>query len=104
MDKDKKKPVLIKTSKNNDVASNQVPGIDANTEDKFPLTRINFILIAACGALIVIGFLLMIGSANDGATFNSDVFSARRVIVGPCLAFVGFMAMAIAILFKKKSK
>jgi hypothetical protein len=46
----------------------------------------------------------MIGSANDGATFNSDVFSARRVIVGPCLAFVGFMAMAIAILFKKKSK
>lgn len=69
-----------------------------------PLTKTNFILMAVCGLLIVCGFLLMLGGANDGETFNADVFSTRRIIVGPTMAFIGFVAMAVAIIYKKKDK
>ena len=68
----------------------------------FPLTRINFVLMAICGAMIVIGFLLMLGGSNQLDHFNADIFSSRRIVVGPTIAFLGFVGMAFAIIFKKK--
>ena len=68
----------------------------------FPLAKINFLLMMLSGVLIVTGFLLMLGGANDAEQFNADIFSSRRVIVGPTMAFIGFVAMGIAIIFKKK--
>lgn len=70
----------------------------------FPLDKINFILIGCSLALIVIGFLLMMGSANTGNTFNEDIFSTRRVVLGPLVALAGFVLMIPAIMFKKKDK
>ena len=69
---------------------------------EFPLAKINFILMAISGLLIVVGFLLMLGGQNSGETFNYDIFGTRRVVVGPTMAFVGFVAMAIAIIYSKK--
>ena len=85
----------------------QQPKVEKKKEDKikysnFPLTRINFVLMALCGALILIGFLLMLGSSNQLDGFNADIFSSRRIIVGPTIAFLGFVGMAFAIIFKKK--
>ncbi|MDE6310330.1 MAG: DUF3098 domain-containing protein [Muribaculaceae bacterium] len=64
-----------------------------------PLGRKNFIAMGIAGAMIVLGFLLMLGSANgtDG-NFNPDIFSTRRIVVGPFIAFLGFVGMAIAII------
>ena len=85
----------------------QQPKVEKKKEDKikysnFPLTRINFVLMAVCGAMILIGFLLMLGSSNQLDEFNADIFSTRRIIVGPTIAFLGFVGMAFAIIFKKK--
>ncbi len=66
--------------------------------DKLPLGRNNFIAMAVAGAMIVIGFLLMLGggsSIEEG--FNQDIFSTRRIVVGPAIAFLGFVAMAVAV-------
>lgn len=68
----------------------------------FPLTKTNFILMGVCGLMIVVGFLLMLGGSNDAAQFNDDIFSTRRVIIGPTIAFIGFVAMAFAIIYKGK--
>ena len=68
----------------------------------FPLAKINFLLMMVCGILIVAGFLLMLGGANDGAEFNGDIFGFRRVVVGPTMAIIGFVAMGVANIFKKK--
>lgn len=72
--------------------------------NEFPLAPANFIRMAIAGALIVLGFVLMAGGANDGETFNADIFSTRRIIVGPTIAFIGFVYMAFAIIYKKKNK
>ena len=100
-------------AKNNQVdfkkLSKKVAEATANSEEKikysnFPLTRINFILMAVCGAMIVIGFLLMLGGSNEIEQFNAEMFSTRRIVVGPTISFLGFLGMAFAIIFKKKEK
>lgn len=70
----------------------------------YPLGKFNFICMAVCLVLIVVGFWLMSGSANEGDTFNYDIFESRRTVVGPFIAFAGFVLMAFAIIFKKKNK
>ena len=70
----------------------------------YPLGKINFILMGICLLLIIIGFWLMTGSANVGDTFNSDVFESSRVTTGPIIAFLGFVLMAFAIIYRKKDK
>ena len=85
--------------------SPDVSGEKKKTEIKrtdFPLAKINFVLMMVCGVLIVVGFLLILGGANDGTEFNDDIFGFRRVVVGPTMAFIGFVAMGVAIIFKKK--
>ena len=67
-----------------------------------PLTKVNYIMMAACLLLIVVGMYLMAGSPNEGDTFNYHIFDASRVTVGPLLALAGFVLMAPAILYRKK--
>lgn len=81
---------------------------DAKREGKikfndFPLTKMNFLLMGISGLMIVVGFLLMLGEPS-GVEFNPDIFSTRRVVVGPTLAFLGFVFMAFAIIYKKRNK
>ena len=70
----------------------------------YPLGKINFILMGICLLLIAIGFWLMTGDANVGDTFNNDIFESRRITVGPIIAFLGFVLMAFAIIYRKKDK
>ena len=70
----------------------------------YPLTKINYIMMGICLLLIVVGFWLMTGSANVGDTFNQDLFESSRVTTGPIIAFLGFVLMAFAIIYRKKDK
>lgn len=67
--------------------------------------RKNYIAMACCLALIIIGFILMAGpgSSVEGG-FNPDIFSTRRIVIGPCVTFLGFFLMAFAILIKPSDK
>lgn len=79
--------------------------LDRIKDSERPFTRVNYWLMAGCLALIVIGFLLMSGGGStvEGG-FNPDIFSTRRIVVGPLLAFIGFLAMAFAIIYSPKTK
>jgi len=72
-------------------------------KEKFTLKKINLILIAIGFVIIVIGFLLMTGSTTV-LEFNPDIFSHRRITVGPMVSFFGFIFIIFAILFKPKTK
>ena len=76
----------------------------AGNKVTYPLGKINFILMGICLLLIVTGFSLMTGSANVGETFNYDIFESRRITTGPIIAFLGFVLMAFAIIYRKKDK
>jgi len=65
--------------------------------------KINLFLIAAGFIVIVIGFFLMTGSSTQ-IKFNPDIFSFRRITLGPMISFFGFLFIIFAILYKPKSK
>jgi hypothetical protein len=57
-------------------------------------------MMAISGAMIVVGFLLMAGGASEVDAYNADIFSTRRIVVGPLFAFLGFVLMAAAIIIR----
>ena len=68
---------------------------------KQTLPKLNLILIAVSFAIIVIGFCLMVGEPS-GEVYNPDIFSFRRITLGPMLSLFGFVSMIFAILFRAK--
>ena len=70
---------------------------------KQTLPKLNLILIAVSVAIIVLGFALMAGEPS-GEVYNPDIFSFRRITVGPMISLFGFVFMLFAILFRRKKK
>lgn len=70
-------------------------------ESARPFGKKNYIAMACCLALIILGFILMSGSGSSvEGGFNPDIFSTRRIVIGPAITFLGFLFMAFAILIK----
>ena len=78
--------------------------LQLESESRLPLLKTNFILMAIAGVLIVLGFCLMAGGATEWDAFNPDIFSTRRIVVGPTIAFLGFVFMGFAIMYSPKNK
>ncbi len=80
----------------------------ANTENPtsgktlFALGKQNYLFIAISFILIVAGFALMMGGGTTDSTYNPDIFSTRRIVIAPAIAFIGFVCMIFAILKKPK--
>ena len=70
---------------------------------KHTLPKLNLILIAVSVLIIIVGFALMAGEPS-GEVYNPDIFSFRRITVGPMIALFGFVFMLFAILFRGKKK
>lgn len=80
-------------------------GIIRQSLNDKPFVKKNFLFMAVSVILIIIGFTLMAGpgsSVENG--FNPDIFSTRRIVVGPTIAFLGFLSMAFAIVYSPKKK
>jgi hypothetical protein len=74
--------------------------------EHFALSKENYILLLIGFAIIVLGFILMIGGKSDDPTvFNEDeIFSFRRITLAPILVLFGFVFEIWAIMKKPKSK
>ena len=67
------------------------------------LSKINLILIGISFLIVILGLALMAGAPSSD-TYNPDVFSVRRITVGPMISLLGFILMIFAILYKGKKK
>ncbi len=64
-------------------------------------------LIAICVSVIIIIFgyvLMMAGPVSTDGNFEPEIFSTRRLIIGPMIVFLGYLSVIIAILYKKNKK
>jgi hypothetical protein len=70
-------------------------------ESKFALGKQNYKLLLIGFAIIVIGFLLMIGGGSkDPNVFNKEIFSFRRITLAPIIVLFGFVFEIYAIMKK----
>ncbi|MDO4986463.1 MULTISPECIES: DUF3098 domain-containing protein [Prevotellaceae] len=68
----------------------------------FAFDKTNFILLAIGMAIVVIGFLLMVGPNSTDTAFEPDIFSVRRTKVAPVICLFGFVSMIYAVVRKPK--
>jgi hypothetical protein len=72
-------------------------------ETGFALGKENYKLMAIGFAVIVVGFILMVGGGSDDPeVFNPEIFSFRRITLAPLLLLFGFIFEIYAILKKPK--
>lgn len=70
----------------------------------FPLGKSDFIIMAVAVVMIVTGFILIAGGGTDDGSFNPEIFSTRRIVVGPTIAFLGFIVMGVGIMWTDRKK
>ncbi len=72
-----------------------------NKENPFLFSKSNYILIGLGVLLIIVGFVLMIGSNPDPAVFDTEkVYGFQRITLAPILILLGF-ALEFFAIFKK---
>ena len=64
--------------------------------------KMNFILLAIGMAIVIIGFLLMSGAGSYEHTFDTDIFSTRRIVVAPTVTLIGFLSIIYSVIRKPK--
>lgn len=93
------------TAKRPSAGSNSPDNVLIKEEkSQFPLSAVNFKMMIIAAVMIVVGFLLMLGSSSTESEFNPDIFSTRRIVIGPTIAFLGFVAMGVAIIWSPRSR
>ena len=71
----------------------------------FPLQKENYILLIIGFAIIMIGFLLMMGGKSDDPNvFNPEIFNFRRITLAPIIVLFGFVFEIWAIMKKPKTE
>lgn len=81
--------------------------MNAKNENKgklnFALGRENYKLLAIGFAIIVVGFLLMLGGRSKSPDqFSENIFSFRRITLAPIVVLAGFIFEIWAIMKKPK--
>ncbi len=83
----------------------EAPAEGKQRSEIMPFGKTNFLMMGGCVLLIIIGFALMSGGGSATETeFNPEIFSTRRLVIGPTIAFLGFLCMAFAIIWTPRKK
>lgn len=73
----------------------------AQEKSSFAFGKINFKLMLLGLAIIVVGYLLMVGGGSDDPNvFNPEIFSFRRITLAPLVLLAGYGVIFYAILKK----
>jgi hypothetical protein len=71
----------------------------------FALGKENYKLLAIGFAIIVVGFLLMLGGRSENPNeFSQDIFSFRRITLAPIVVLAGFAFEIWAIMKKPREE
>jgi len=76
---------------------------EAEQRDVFVFGKENYKFLFIGLALIVLGFILMIGGGSDSPdVFNDNIFNFRRLTIAPILILAGFGVEIYAIMKRNK--
>lgn len=76
---------------------------NAGNQNAMPFGKQNYIIVLIGLALIVLGFILMIGGGSDNPdVFNEKMFDFQHITLAPILVLAGFVVEIVVIFWKRK--
>lgn len=87
----------------NNSKKNQEP-VTVTDKKNLAFGKLNFILLAAGVAVVLLGFFLMAGGESTNRVFDPSIFSAMHIKVAPVVTLIGFVSIIFAIIIKPKDK
>jgi hypothetical protein len=86
------------------MATNDRTNTTANSGEQFAFGKQNYKYMLIGIAVVVLGFILMMGGGSDDPmVFNEEIFSTRRITVAPIVVLIGYGIIFYAILKRAKS-
>ena len=74
-----------------------------DNQDVMPFGKQNYIIVLIGIALLVLGFILMLGGgSNDPDVFNEKMFDFQHITLSTILILAGFVVEIVAIFWKGK--
>lgn len=87
------------------VAKKPVKAVEKKNSMQFAFERKNYMILLASIFLIIIGFLLLAGGGSkDPNQFSYELFSTQRMVTAPIILMLGYVGIAVAIMYKEKPK
>lgn len=72
---------------------------DKKSDFEFALNKKNYILMAIGFAIIVLGFVLMIGGGSDDPNvFDESIYNFQHITLAPMVVLIGFIFEIYAIM------
>ena len=85
-----------------DTTKTKTPEVIDN-QKVMPFSKQNYILVLIGIALLVLGFILMIGGgSNDPDVFNEKMFDFQHITLSTILILAGFVVEIVAIFWRDK--
>ena len=69
---------------------------------RLPLGKANFVIMGIAALMIIVGFALISGGGTDDGSFNPEIFNTTRIVIGPTMAFLGFIGIGAGLIWKGK--
>ena len=78
--------------------------VEQKPKMKFAFQRKNYIILLSGIFLIIIGFVLLSGGGTkDPNQFSYELFSTQRMVVAPLILLLGYVNVAVSIMYKEKT-
>lgn len=86
------------------MASNDRTNNSSSSGEQFAFGKQNYKFMLIGIAVVVLGFILMMGGGSDDPmVFNEEIFSTRRITVAPIVVLIGYGIIFYAILKRDKT-
>ena len=93
---------MAKAIKKNEIKKNELVE-PVEEQNVMPFGKINYIIVLIGIALLVMGFILMLGGgSNDPDVFNEKMFDFQHITLSTILILAGFVVEIVAIFWRKK--
>ena len=93
---------MAKAIKKNEIKKNELVE-PVEEQNVMPFGKINYIIVLIGIALLVMGFILMLGGgSNDPDVFNEKMFDFQHITLSTILILAGFVVEIVAIFWKGK--